>query len=310
MGSIIRKYAKELLRIAFAAAMPGMLIFMVLLLYFVVRGTPHDVSFSPAVYLRLLLICYATAFITTCVVQYRSLIHAAIRSDAHLIGKSFSGIRKQDRLFCDGVEAYSKLKPRTALDLFLEVQEYELTDAETGVLSFYIGRCYQMLSCPSNAIPYYEKAIRNGFSKPFAQLFEARSYAEGGSFGESYEIFCDILEHDPPEEFYFLYTDIGYLYIRQNMPEQAAEWFQRSITEKKNYAFALSGMAIVSLQRGDFKAAQDYHYKALVNRLEDPSRFRRYYEDTRTLMLEEHPEWDKKTGKHPAAESDGAEESA
>ena len=59
-------------------------------------------------------------------------------------------------------------------------------------------------------------------------------------------------------------------------------------------------MAIASLQKGDFKAAQDFHYKALVNRLDNPSQFRRYYEDTKRLMLEEHPEWNEKTGAAPA----------
>jgi hypothetical protein len=58
-------------------------------------------------------------------------------------------------------------------------------------------------------------------------------------------------------------------------------------------------MAIASLQKGDFPAAQDYHYKALINRLEDPTSFRKYYEETKNLMLEQHPEWSPKTGAMP-----------
>lgn len=300
MGGRIRKYIRQLLRIAVVSGFPGIIIFVILLASFVLRGTPHNVEFSPAVYLRLLGLCYASAFIATSVLEYRSLIHAATKADAHLIGKAFGGFRKQDKLFCDAMDLYAKDRIREALELYLQVQDYPLSDAETGVLSFYIGRCYQLLSCPSNAIPFYEKALNNGFSEPFAQLFKARSYADGGNFDESYRLFCDILEHDPPKEFYFLYTDIGFLYIRQKQPEQAEKWFQKSIAEMKNYAFALSGMAIASLQKGDFKAAQDFHYKALVNRLDNPSQFRRYYEDTKRLMLEEHPEWNEKTGAAPA----------
>ena len=35
-------------------------------------------------------------------------------------------------------------------------------------------------------------------------------------------------------------------------PEEAEKWFQISIEKKQNYAFALGGMAIVMLQKGDF----------------------------------------------------------
>ena len=166
-----------------------------------------------------------------------------------------------------------------------------MTEEEQAVLSFYIGRCYQLLGCPSNAVPFYEKACRGGFPQEYAKLFQARSYADGGDYDRSYEVFCDLLEHNPPKDFYFLYTDIGFLFIRQRKPDEAIKWFTEAMDRHQNYAFALSGMAIASLQKGDFTAARDYRYKALINQLKDPSAFRSYFDETKSLMLEEHPEW-------------------
>ena len=300
MGDRLRKYTRQLIRIAFRAALPALIIFGILLGSFVLRGTPHNIDFPPLVYLRLLITCYATAFITTCVLEYRALVHAASRPDEHLIGKNFSGFRAVDKRFCEGMELFAANHTRQALDIFLEVQsDYTLTAEETGVLSFYLGRCYQILHCPSNAVTYYRKARDNGFSAPFSMLFEARSCAEGGDFETGFALFQTLIDSDPPTEFYFLYTDVGYLFLKQKKPDLAIEWFQKSIAEQKNYAFALSGMAIASLQKGDFPAAQDYHYKALINRLEDPTSFRKYYEETKNLMLEQHPEWSPKTGAMP-----------
>lgn len=300
MGDRLRKYKNQLLRLAFQAGLPGLLIYGVLIGSFVVRGTPHDADFQPLVYLRLLLLCYAAAFIVTCVLHYKEMIHAILRSDEHLIGKNFGGFRKQDKLFCAGMEAYAADRPREALEYFLAVQkDFSLTESESGVLSFYLGRCYQLLDCPSNAVTYYQNARAKGFSEPFSKLFEARSCSECGDFQNSLKLFEDLLENDPPKEFFFLYTDIGYLFIKQKQPDTAEEWFRKSIDKKQNYAFALGGMAIASLQKGDFAAAQDYHYKALVNRLENAVSFRKYFDETKRLMLAEHPEWSEKTGAHP-----------
>ena len=58
-------------------------------------------------------------------------------------------------------------------------------------------------------------------------------------------------------------------------------------------------MAIAALQKGDFADAQEYHYKALVNRLENAVSFRKYYDETKRLMLDAHPDWSAKTGAHP-----------
>ncbi len=300
MGDRLRKYTKQLLELAFRAGLPALIIFGVLLGTFIVRGTPQNADFTPKIYLRILIVCYITAFFTTCVVHFRDLVHAAMRADGHLIGKNFSGFRKSDKLFCTGLDLYAHDHAREALDTFLQLKkEYELTESEDGVLSFYTGRCYQLLGCASNAVPYYRRARQNGFSAPFAMLFEARSCAEGGDFEGSLKLYDYLLSHDRPDTFFFLYTDIGYIYIRQNQPDQAIEWFERSIREQQNYAFALSGMAIAMLQKGEFETAHDYYYKALINRLKEPASFRSYFAETKQLMLQNHPDWSKKTGIHP-----------
>lgn len=309
MGDRLRKYTKQLGKLSIKAGLPGMLIYAGLIGSFVIRGTPQQKEYQPIIYLRLLLACYLIAFLITCVLHYQEMIHAILRTDEQLIGKNFGGFRKQDKLFCSGLEAYSADHPREALEYFLAVQnDYKLTESESGVLSFYLGRCYQMLDCPSNAITYYQTARTKGFSETFAKLFEARSCAECGDFANSLALFEDLLEHDPPKEFFFLYTDIGYLFIKQKQPEQAEEWFQKSIDLKQNYAFALGGMAIAALQKGEFADAQDYHYKALVNHLDNAIGFRKYFDETKRLMLEAHPEWSEKTGAHPDTQSTKSED--
>ena len=307
MGSWLRKYVRQLGKLAMKAGFPALVIDCIIIGSFSLNGTPDDGELLPLFYLRLLLLTYGACFIAACVIEHQSLIRAATRMDADLIGNAFGGFRKQDKLFASGLDLYAKERARSALDLFLEVREFDLTDQELGVLSFYIGRCYQMLRCPSNAIGYYETARKKGFSEHYAKLFEARSYAEGGDYSRSFQLFNELLENDPPEDFYFLYTDIGFLFIRQKQPDAAAEWFERSIEKKQNYAFALSGMAIASLQKGDFVAAQDYHYKALVNHLDEPAVFRKYYEETKRLMLEMHPDWSEKTGAAPAENAEQTE---
>ena len=304
MGDMLRKYTAQLGKVAVTAAFPAGVIYALIVGIFALRGTPHGEELPPQYYLRLLLLVYAASFVAACVLARKSLIHAATRLDGELIGRAFGGLRKQDKLFSEGMEAYAKDRARTALDQFLAVREFDLTDEEQGVLSFYIGRCYQMLRCPSNAIGYYETAMEKGFSEHYAKLFEARSFAEGGDYDRSFRLFNELLESDPPEDFYFLYTDIGFLFIRQKQPDSAVEWFEKSIEKKQNYAFALSGMAIASLQKGDFAAAQDYHYRALVNHLDEPAAFRKYYEETKRLMLEMHPDWSEKTGAVPAQDAE------
>ena len=310
MGDRLRRLGAVLVRASYKAAMLCLVIFTTLLLTFVFRGTPDNVLFSPGAYLKILAACYLVALFAVLLMTYRELERAAVRVDEELIGNTFGGFSKADKLFCEGMNEYVRDHPRAALEHFLAVQDYELDENETGVLSFYIGRCYQLLDCPANAANCYETAIRNGFTRHFAKLFQARSYSECGDYDRSYDAFLDLLRHDPPPEFYFLYTDIGYLFIKQKKPEEAIDWFQKSIEKRQNFAFALSGMAIANLQLGNFKEAQDYRYKALMNRLKDPRQFRSYYEETKQLMLEEHPEWAEQAqtaAKKPAAPAPEAE---
>ena len=89
MGDRLRKYTKQLGKLAFRASFPALLIYGVLIGSFVVRGTPHNDTIMPLMYLRLLAACYLTAFIVTCVLHYKEMIHAVLRSDEQLIGNNF-----------------------------------------------------------------------------------------------------------------------------------------------------------------------------------------------------------------------------
>lgn len=292
-----RKYLAQMLQISFHAAMPGIIIYSILLGSFVLQGLPQDAVFTPLIYLRLLLWCYLTALFATLLVELRSMTRLGNRGNEYLIGKHFGGFRKQDNLFSSAMDAFSNEYYRMALEEFLEVQKFELTTAETGVLSFFIGRCYQMLGCPANAITCFVKAREDGFSEPFSMLFEARCCVETGEYERSLTLFQQLLDHRPPREFYFLYTDIGFLYLRQQKPDEAIEWFRQSMYRRMNYAVALSGTAIAFLQKGDFRAANDYQVKALMNRMKDGAAFRKYFSETKITMLAQHPDWDPETGR-------------
>ena len=41
-----------------------------------------------------------------------------------------------------------------------------------------------------------------------------------------------------------------------------------------------------------------------MNHLDEPAAFRKYYEETKRLMLEMHPDWSEKTGAVPAKDAD------
>ena len=96
MGGRILRYVRQLLRIAMVAALPCVIIMASVLASFVLHQKSRELILPPAVYLRMLGLCYAVAFIATAVVEYRSLVHAATKTDEHLIGKTFGGLRKQD----------------------------------------------------------------------------------------------------------------------------------------------------------------------------------------------------------------------
>ena len=145
MGDRFRRLGSRLLKIIYKAAMPGILIYTVLLLSFVIQGTPQNIVFPPRTYLSLLIECYLTALAVTLVLEFRELQRAAVRVDQELIGDAFGGWRKSDKLFCAALDSYMRDESRAALEQFLAVREYPLTDKENGVLSFYIGRCYQLL---------------------------------------------------------------------------------------------------------------------------------------------------------------------
>lgn len=296
MGDRLRKQGRRLLAAAYDAALPAMLMYLTMLLSLIVRG----VAFAEGVPLRFffaaLIVCYITAYPISLVLFSRHYASAE-RVDANLIGNAFGGFSKRDRLFCKGLDLYAKARPRSALEFFQTVRKnYPLDDREKGICAFYIGRCYQLLRCPSNAAGYYHEAMDNGFPPLEARIFLARSYCENGDFDESRAVYDELLQMELPDTMRFVCTDLGYLYLKQYQPETAVKWFQNALSAHENYASALGGMAIALLQQGKFRKARTMATLAVTNRMPDPAAFRNYFSEVEQTLLAEHPDWSKTDG--------------
>ena len=292
MGDRLRKQGRRLLAAAYDAALPALLMYVTMLLSLIVRG----VSFAEGVPLRFflaaLVVCYITAYPITLLIHSRHYIDPA-RVDESLIGNAFGGFSKRDRMFCKGLEAYSKARARIALEYFQTVyQDFPMEPSEKGVCEFYIGRCYQLLHCPSNAVGFYQKALENGFSEVEALIFLARSYCDNGDFEESLAVYQSLLEKDIPQTMQFVCTDMGFLYLKQYQPETAVKWFQDAMKRNESYPFALGGMSIALLQLGKFRKARTMATLAVTNRMPDAAFFRQYFSEVEQTVLHEHPEWD------------------
>lgn len=302
MGDRLRKQGRRLLAAAYDAALPALLMYLTMLLSLIARGT----SFAEGVPLRFfaasLVVCYLTAYPITLVTHNRHYADPA-RVDEALIGNAFGGFSKRDRLFCRGLEAYSKAKARLALEIFQTVyREFTLDRTEQGVCEFYIGRCYQLLRCPSNAVGYYKDALEHGFSEAEAMIFLARSYCDNGDFDESYAVYQTLLEKELPQTMQFVCTDMGFLYLKQYQPETAVKWFQDAMKRSESYPFALGGMAIALLQLGKFRKARTMATLAVTNRMPDAAYFRQYFSEVEQTVLHEHPEWDSVEGGEKTAQ--------
>ncbi len=290
MGDKLRRLLSQLLATATHAALPALCLDAVLLVIVSRRGGTHAAGF----YLGMLLLFFVLCLAAAAAIEYQAFLRAFSRIDAELIGDAFSGFAKKDRLFCRGMRECADGDPGTALEHFLQAADFDLTPAETGVCAFYIGRCYQLTDAPANAAYHFQRARENGFSAPHAMLFEARSCVSAGDFDRAYTLYMALLEKlgdEIPPDFQYIYTDLGFLYLRQNDPRHAAEWLRKSIDANMNYAFALSGMAVAALQSGRTEQALEFRARAVMSHVSDPEGFRRYFRDVwhETALL--HPEW-------------------
>ena len=294
MGDKVRRLLSQLLETAMHASLPALAIALLFYLVLSRVGMPSQVlpERAPAFFFGLLLLIFAVTFAVTCFYERNKLMHAFSRTDADLIGDAFGGFGAKDRLFCRAMRECAEGDPKTALEHFLTVAEdYPLNDTEKGVCAFYAGRCYQLTGAASNAAYQFRRAREHGFSEPHSLLFEARSCVKSGDFDRAYALYMMLLDMECPADFDCLYADLGFLFIRQKQPKEAAEWFRRSIDAGKCYAFALSGMSIAALLAGQYDRALEFRTRALLNHVDEPEQFKAFFDSMRAETALLHPEW-------------------
>ena len=285
---------RQLLAAALLASPPAVVIDLLGLLIFSAKGLPERVreGREASFLLALFLLVYAVCFGVVCFILRRQLVHAFSRIDEKLIGDSFGGFSARDRLFCRAMQECAAGEVRQALDHFLAVQDYELNERETGVLAFYIGRCYQLLKTPSNAAYHFQRARKYGFSKLYALMFEAKCCEQSADYDRAFSLYEELLTMELPHDFDHIYADIGFLFIRQERPRDAAHWFRQSLEKGKAVPYALSGLSIAALLSGQYQQAQTLRMRALINGVDAPEEYKAVYDRTLAECQAQHPDWD------------------
>lgn len=141
------------------------------------------------------LVLDAFVIISTVFVLYKSgSIH---KIDADIIGNNFIGFGKKSRNFRKAVEDFCNDDFPKAINELKDIEEkYNLSDSENGVLCFYMARCYDIMSYYPNALNYYEKAEKSGFSDESIILFKANCIGASGDTEQALSIYKDILNSD------------------------------------------------------------------------------------------------------------------
>jgi len=208
------------------------------------------------------------------------------RYDEDIIGSAFTGLDHKSRMFEDGVHTFHSGDFRGALDIFtdLDAEKLPLTDDEQGVLSFYRGRCYQIMGIYPNAAANYETAVKHGFKLAEMPLFLARCYSSMGDTNRAVELLKGILDSDHQYSRRARY-EIGSIYLRLSDDTEALKWFNEAIEKHECYAEALGGAAICYSLRKDFKKGEEYFKMAIVNNIENPEGFTSYYKEVQASVI-------------------------
>jgi len=163
----------------------------------------------------------------------------------------------------------------TSLDKMEEIEENQLTNNQKAVLSFYMGRCYQMMGYPANAVRHFENCLELGMKLNDVYLLAARCLAQNGRFDDAIEYYNVLIERK--SYFEFIYTDIGLAYLKKGDGEKALEYFKKSVDEGMNYSFALGGCSLACLQMKDLEKSNEYFKEAVRCSMEDVNGFKVYY---------------------------------
>ncbi len=214
--------------------------------------------------------------------------------DKGLVYGHFSG--KEATLLREAVIDMHLADLSCALDKLKELEERELSDDKRSVLSFYMGRCYQLMGYPSNGAKYFQDALDLGLRLNDVYLLTARCLTQNGRFDDAIGYYNVLLEKDCG--FDFIRTDMGITYLKKGDGEKALEEFDRSIEEGKNYAFALGGCSLAYLQMKDIEKSREYYRKALNCNMDDVDGFKIFYcniAEAAGLLDEIDPQMKKRT---------------
>lgn len=223
------------------------------------------------------LVLDAFVIISTVFVLYKSgSIH---KIDADIIGNNFIGFGKKSRNFRKAVEDFCNDDFPKAVDELKDIEEkYNLSDSENGVLCFYMARCYDIMSYYPNALNYYEKAEKSGFSDESIILFKANCIGASGDTEQALSIYKDILNSDNRYSIY-VRTYIGKMYLENRQPEKALKWYLEAVEKRENYAMALGGCSLAYLMLGNNEESRKYYQYAIINNMSDLEGFKAYYKE-------------------------------
>lgn len=164
-----------------------------------------------------------------------------------------------------------------ALNLFKDINTDKLTNREKAVLSYYIGRCYQLTGYPANAAIAYGDAIDGGYPDDLVYIFAARCESFNKNYEKSLEYYNTLLENKTAID--YVYTDIGMMYLKANDGAKALEAFEKSIELNVNSTFAEGGCALAYLLMGELEKSKDFYNRALLNGVDDEEGFKQYYDE-------------------------------
>ena len=210
------------------------------------------------------------------------------RYDDELIGKAFTGLNRKSLLFEKGLERFAQKEFRVALEIFtdLEDEKYHKTQQEYGVISFYRGRCYDILQAYPNALMCYEKAAENNFYYDGLPLLIARANFENGETQRAVDMYQKLLDSERENRYErIVRTSLGHIYLKTGDSETALKWFQDAINRHENYAEALAGAAIAQVNLHNFEEGDKLYRLALINNIENSENFTNYYKEIQAAAL-------------------------
>ncbi|MBQ2823329.1 MAG: hypothetical protein IJF18_01980 [Oscillospiraceae bacterium] len=198
-------------------------------------------------------------------------------ADENIIGGSFRGFSKKSICFRDAVDELRSGEFNEALEDFKDIDDEELSDREKALICFYLGECYRFMGYSTNAGINYEKAIDGGLEDEFVYVLAARAFTTAGSYNHAMEFYGRLVEKGCMFE--YLYTDMGMCCLKKQAPDEALEYFEKSVSMGKNYSFALGGKAIAYIMKKDVEKSREFYVKALLSNIVDIKGFLAYYRD-------------------------------